>query len=113
MTIDEEREYAQKVGSKALKSYMEIEDKFDKGHITEEELYKNLDKEVYEPVIKAGYEWLSRGWSSNSGNPIYDIIFGRELSDYETEIRGGEEWVQEWRMSSDSDQIEDENEWWR
>lgn len=108
----EERKKAQELGSSSVKRYEELSKLYDKGEITDEEFDKRMEKEVYGPLEKAGYDYIYRGGGYSDGKTYYSLQFGRDLSDTEVEQRKGEEWVQEWIAYSDRYGIDDpEHDW--
>lgn len=101
---------AQASGSKALSYYKKIREEYD-SRIDEamekddvetlsklqDELDERINKEVYKPLVKAGYDYVYSGWGSDGG---LSLQFGKELSEVAYDKYGYERFVDDFVISA-------------
>lgn len=103
---------ADKHGKTAIKKYKSLKNRYDRlsykamkkndlDEVTrlENELSERIEKEVIQPLHKAGYDYVDRGFDSNG---TVTLQFGKYLDSPITNKYGGEDWVEEFMINSGS-----------
>jgi hypothetical protein len=100
---------AQDAGSKALGSYKKLDEEYspkimdaierddwETADKLDNEYNDRFNKEVYKPLIKAGYDYVYRGGGSHG----LHLQFGKELSEVEYDKYGGERFVDDFMITT-------------
>lgn len=111
--VDNSLKKAQISGKKALTSYQRISDeydaKFDKAlerndqaalSKLEKEYDERIYKEVYEPLYKAGYDYVSQGYGTSGSKSILSLQYGKYLDKPKYDRYGMELWVDEYMINN-------------